>query len=124
MHTISVTLFLNRFLYYPVVLVFVLNLIQRRHLKEGNAKRFATLYIGIALLAVWGFTFLSIRFAMGDPYLIPLGLAMIGIAVYFRRRFFPFRLFCSNCGKRLGAREVLFVDSNLCSECGSSNSAS
>ncbi len=59
MNAFAVTSFLNRFLYYPVVLIFVLNLLQRKHVREGTSKRFATLYIGIGLLALWGYTFLA-----------------------------------------------------------------
>jgi len=117
MNTFPVTSFLNQFLYYPAVLVFVLNLLQRGHMKEGKSKRFATLYIGIGLLSLWGYTFFSIRFALGDLYLIPVIIVIIGVCVLFRSRLFPFRLFCARCGQRLHLREFLYVDSNQCPSC-------
>jgi fatty acid desaturase len=117
MNAFAVTSFLNRFLYYPVVLIFVLNLLQRRHLKEGTSKRLATLYIGIGLLALWGYTYLSNRLALGDLYLIPVIIVIIGVCIFFRRHVFPFRLFCERCGQRLHLREFFYIDSNRCSTC-------
>ena len=117
MNAFAVTSFLNRFLYYPVALIFVLNLLQSRHVREGTSKRFATLYIGIGLLALWGYTFLSNRFALDDLYLIPVVIVIIGLCIFFRGHVFPFRLFCKKCGQRLHLREFLYVDSNRCSTC-------
>ena len=108
---------LNQFLYYPVVLIFALNLLQRRHMKEGTSKRLATLYIGIGLLALWGYTFLSIRLGLDDLYLIPVTIVITGVWIFFRGHVFPFRLFCERCGKLLRLREFLYIDSNRCSSC-------
>jgi len=117
MNASAVASFLNRFLYYPIVLIFVLNLLQSRHAREGSSKRFATLYIGIGLLALWGYTFLSNRFALDDLYLIPVVIVIIGLCFFFRGHVLPFRLFCEKCGQRLHLREFLYVDSNRCSTC-------
>ena len=117
MNAFAVTSFLNRFLYYPVVLIFVLNLLQRRHVREGTLKRFATLYIGFGLLALWGYTFLANRLALDDLYLIPVVIVIIGVCIFFRGHVLPFRLFCEKCGQRLHFREFLYVDSNRCSTC-------
>ncbi len=117
MNAVAVTSFLNRFLYYPVVLIFALNLLQRRHVREGASKRLATLYIGIGLLALWGYTFLSNLLALDDLYLIPVIIVIIGVCIFFRGHVFPFRLFCERCGKLLRLREFLYVDSNRCSIC-------
>ena len=86
-------------------------------MREGTSKRFATLYIGIGLLALWGYTFLANHFSLGDLYLIPVIIVIIGVCIFFRSHVFPFRLFCEKCRRRLDFREFLYVDSNRCSTC-------
>ena len=109
--------FLNRFLYYPVIVILVFNLIQRRFMDRGTGKRFASLYFGVLVLAFWGITFLFQRYRIPDGYLI-LPLAAAAALVVFRRKdFLPFRLRCASCGKRLPLRTILFDDSNLCGSC-------
>jgi len=109
--------FLSRTLYYPVVAVFVINLVQRRHMRTGLRKRYATLHLGALLLAFWGATFLLIRFDLGDLFLIPLVLACVAVVLLFRDAVLPYRLRCAVCRRRLGPREILFYDSNLCAGC-------
>ena len=92
---LMVAQFLNKTLYFPVVLILIVNLLQRRHMKEGLAKRYATLYIGLILLLLWGFTFLMIRFGIPDWLLIPYCLVGVTVTVLARSKVVPFRLKCS-----------------------------
>jgi hypothetical protein len=113
--------FLSRFLFYPVVIILVFNLIQRRFVDRGTRKRYASLYFGVLVLAFWGVTFLFQRYGIPDGYLIlPLSAAAALIAIR-RKDFLPFRLRCASCGKRLSLRTVLFDDANLCDSCGVSD---
>jgi 8-oxo-dGTP diphosphatase len=110
----SVSWIINRALYYPVVAVFLFNLIQRRYMDRGLGKRFATLYIGLLLLIFWGVTFFLIRFSLSDLFLIPSVLILIFIGWYWRSRIFPFRLTCRKCGARLSLKSILTEDANMC----------
>jgi len=106
-----------QYLYYPTVLVFVVTLIQRRHMQEGFRKRYATLYIGLFLLALWGFSFFLVSYRLSD-FLLLLFAGAAGVLAAFRREnVFLFRLTCLKCRKRLQIREVLFDDSNCCPVC-------
>ncbi len=120
----EVSHFLNRILYYPVVLIFLLNLFQRRHMEEGRGKRFAIFYIGLLFLAFWGCTFFFIRFRIPDGFLILLVAASMVLIIIKRRIFFPFRFKCAGCGQKLKIKEFLFVDSNLCNLCKKNDSTS
>lgn len=113
----TVTAFLVRFFYFPVVIVLVLNLIQRRHMKRGVKKRFATLYTAILLLFFWGVAYLFQIYRVPDIYLLVPAFAATGVFWCLRRKFFPFRLRCASCGARLPLRTVLFDDANLCDAC-------
>jgi 8-oxo-dGTP diphosphatase len=112
-----VTAFLVRFFYFPVVLVLVLNLIQRRHMARGVKKRFATLYQAILLLAYWGITYLFQIYRVRDIWLLAPTLAAAGLVLFLRGKFLPFRLRCVSCGARLPLRTVLFDDANRCEAC-------
>lgn len=113
----TITFFLNRYLYYPVVLVFVLNLIQRQYKQSGNRKRYATLYLGAFFLVFWGHTFLLLRLAMGDLWLLLFILPAIALAFIKRKAVFPYRRTCLRCGRGISFRSMLFEDDNLCAGC-------
>ncbi len=113
----TITLFLNRYLYYPVVLVFVVNLIQRQYKEAGTKKRYATLYLGVFFLVFWGYTFLLMRLAMGDFWLVLFIAAAVVPAVIKRKVVFPFRRTCPRCGSGVTLKTLLFEDANLCPGC-------
>ena len=117
MESQTITLFLNRYLYYPVVLIFVVNLIQRQYKQGANKKRYATLYMGVFFIVLWGYTFLLLRFALGDLWLVLIVGAGIALAVIKRNVLFPFRPSCSRCGKGVTIRTMFFEDEDLCADC-------
>ena len=92
-------------------------LVQRRYGEQGVAKRNAILYIGIMLLALWGFAFFLLRFEFADFLLIPFLLGCAVLAVFKRRAIWPFRWTCCECGRKLPIKQAFFLDSNLCKTC-------
>ena len=113
----EITRFLSRILYYPVVALFVVNLVQRRHMAAGLRKRYATLYLGGLLLAFWGSTFMILRFGLVDLMLLPAAGLCLAVLLLLRDSMLPFRLRCAVCGRRLGWREALYNDANMCAVC-------
>ena len=114
----AVSLFLSRYLYYPVVLIFLFNLLQRRYKGEGQNKRLATLLLGSMILALWALSFLFLRFSIPDIFLLSAPAVFAVLIAVFRDKLLPFRLHCEVCGKRLPLKTVVSVDSNLCGVCG------
>ena len=113
----AVSLFFSRYLYYPVVLILLFNLLQRRYKEKGLLKRFATLYLGIIVISLWAFSFLFLRFGIPDILLLSTPVVYAVLIIAFRDRMLPFRFRCTVCGRRLPSKTVIFVDSNRCPAC-------
>ena len=113
----SVPLFMTRILYYPTVLLFLFNLLQRRYGGKGVNKRMATLLMAVMLLLVWGVSFFTVRFGWPDFVLAASVGVLILVAVLNKKRIFPFRISCRQCGRRLEIRHILFLDENRCDGC-------
>ncbi len=112
-----VTAFLGKYLYYLLLAILFLNVLQRRHMKTGEKKRLATLYLSVATLVLMGIALGINHFRLPDLLLIP-ALAAIGILAWvYRERVLPFRLSCRKCGTRLDFKRLAFHDSNLCATC-------
>jgi 8-oxo-dGTP diphosphatase len=112
-----VTLFLQKNLFYLLLAVLALNLLQRRYQKSAERKRFATLYLAMLVLAWMILVIVVVAFRWPDWLLIPFTLGLGGIGAAFRRHTFPFRLRCARCGGSLDAKRILFFDSNACQRC-------
>ncbi len=105
----------EKFTWVFLALLFV-NVLQRRHGRLAEKKRFATLYLAIAvfLLQLWsGFIHMQ---GFSDIWLIPGTLVVFGIVIYFRQYTFPFRFLCKASGKRLDMKTFLYRDSNILDE--------
>ncbi len=112
-----VATFLGKNLYYLLLAVLFLNLLQRRHMQTGRKKRFATLYIAVAVLVLMSIALGIMRFRLPDLLLVPAAAAL-GILFYvYRDRVLPFRLRCHRCHAKLDYNRVLYHDSNLCADC-------
>lgn len=100
-----------------ILLILILNIQQRRHMPRAARKRMATLYI--AVLALVFDIFLSLILTRGWPewLVFPGFAAVVAIGVVFRKQCWPFRLRCPRCGARLGWKEILVSDGNLCDAC-------
>jgi hypothetical protein len=112
-----ITLFLQKNLFYLLLAVLALNLFQRRYQKRSERKRYATLYLGMLVLAWMILIILITVFHWPEWLLIPLTLALVAVGVAFRRHTFPFRFRCVRCGRALDSKRILFFDSNACEVC-------
>lgn len=108
---------LGRYLYYLLMAILVLNLVQRKHMATGRNKRLATLYMAVAVLAFMAASLGIARLSRSDLLLVPAAAAL-GVLVFLNRgRLFPFRLRCRRCGARLDMDRILYHDSNRCADC-------
>lgn len=96
--------------YWVFIAVLVLNMTQRRHQNRAQRKRFATLYIGLALFAFWLAATLILEFNGADWMMAPVALVIGGVCWYYRRAVFPFRLTSRRDGRRLSLNEILYDD--------------
>jgi hypothetical protein len=115
LHTVNG--FLAGNLLYVLLGVLVLNMVQRRHQRQTQNKRFATLYIAVLVLTLMAGTIAIVYFRLPDLLLLPLVLALALVGYLNRRHVFPFRLRCSRCAARLGWNRILFFDDNACEAC-------
>jgi hypothetical protein len=113
--TIVYTLF--RALPVAILLVLLVNNIQRFAKTGWNAKRFATFYLALFTGGLFVITLLFLRFRVPDVYLVPVAVAAIIVLVILRGKFFPFRLRCTQCGAALSLRVILFGAEDLCRSC-------
>ena len=114
-HTVSG--FITDNFYWLFLAALFLNLFQRKHMKTGEKKRFATLFIALAFFAFFVGSGALVQFGLSDLFLIPL-IGLIALVIWrFRDRIFPFTFKCVNCGARLDSKRMLFHDNNLCENC-------
>ena len=100
-----------------LVLILLFNMSQRKHLKDGEKKRFASLYFAIVILAGFAGTVTVRRLALHPVSLAFIAAIMVVLAVLLRRRIFIFRFSCPECGARYPVRDILFVDEPACRSC-------
>jgi hypothetical protein len=115
LHTINAFLASN--LLYVLLAVLLLNMLQRRHHRETEHKRFATLYLAVLVLVLMAGAIVIVYFRLPDLLLLPLLLALALIGYLNRRHVFPFRLSCRICGAKLGWDRILYFDDNTCAAC-------
>jgi hypothetical protein len=123
MHATAVARFLLKWMLVPVLLLWGYHLAQRRHSETVGGKREATLYLTLLLLAAWVAVFAFIRLIIRDIFLLALAAAVIAVAVWQRRRLFPYRRRCAQCSRSLGLERILFHGNNLCETCDPGNHA-
>ena len=88
----------------------VLNILQRRHRKRVEKKRFATLIMGMALFGVL-IAGLTVNELNGSDWMFYLAVvAIVAVLVYYREKTFPFRFRSRKDGRWLNFREILFDD--------------
>lgn len=108
------------FIFFGILLV---NLFQKKYGKRGEQKRFATLYLGVAMLGIFiaaGAVIHSEKlFATKlDDFLVLPAVGVILFLLYTKReKTLPFRFRCRRCETKLPAERAFFLDSNLCEEC-------
>lgn len=112
-----ITVFLADNLYYLLIGILVINLLQRRYQRYSHKKRIATVYIAGLVLYLIVFSIIVIRFKLSDILLIPNVLCMAILIYFAREKIFPFQLRCRKCGKNLPFKRIIFFDSNSCENC-------
>jgi 8-oxo-dGTP diphosphatase len=100
-----------------LIAVLIFNLTQRRHLKHGEKKRFASLYIAGAVLLYRAELALMVREGLPDILLLPALIPPVLLLYFLRGDVFLFRLRCRKCGTRLSLKEVLYRDDPHCEAC-------
>ncbi|HUX52582.1 MAG TPA: hypothetical protein VMW73_17470 [Spirochaetia bacterium] len=109
--------FVVKYFNWVFLALLALNLFQRRYGAKARKKRFATLYIAIAVFLF--FTLANSLVSFKLPEWLLLGyVPVIGIAGWFLRdHIFPFRFKCSACSATLNFDQFIFNDANLCTDC-------
>lgn len=95
----------------------VFNMTQRNHIIHGQKKRFASLYLAGLILLMYLFAALIDRFFLNDLFLIPAVGILLTAAVVKRHLFFPHKIRCISCGKRLPIKKILYYDVPICANC-------
>ncbi len=98
--------------YWVFIAVLVVNLTQRRHQSKAEKKRFATLYLGLAVFVFFILAQLIVRFGGSDWMLIPSVLLIVATVYVLREHTFPFRLYSPVDGRRLTFQEILYDDNH------------
>lgn len=119
----SLSLIFSKAAYVLFLGFLLLNLHQKKYGKEGEKKRFATMYLGLAVMGIFlaaGAIIHSERIfdvRLNDLLILPAA-GFIAYYVYLQReKTFPFRTRCGECGAKLPAVKAFFIDGDLCGEC-------
>ena len=98
--------FLLKWMLVPVLLLWAYHLAQRRYAETVGAKRAATLYLTLLLLVAWVAIYAFVRLGLGDVFLLVPAAAVVAVAVWQRRKLFPYRTRCAQCSRPLGLERV------------------
>jgi hypothetical protein len=113
----AVARFLLKWMLVPVLLLWAYHLAQRRYAETVGEKRAATLYLTLLLLVAWVVIYAFVRLGLGDVFLLVPAAAVITVAVWQRRKLFPYQTRCAACGRLLGIERILFRGDNTCRMC-------
>lgn len=116
--SMTVSVFLLRWLLVPVVALWAVHMLQRRHAAVAGRKRYATLFLTALLIGVWIAAWFFVRYRVRDIFLVPVAGLAAALVAWKRAVFLPFRLRCARCGSRLPVTRILNDESNLCQTCG------
>jgi len=113
---------IGKIVYFLLLGLLILFMIQKRYGDRGAGKRLATLYLSMAVLAVYAAVMLlMVPNVVPRPAAIVVFFATVTVAtaicIMKREKIFPARLHCVRCGSRLPLERSLFVDSNVCEAC-------
>ena len=111
-HTAPIAFWIGEHFYWVMIGILVLNLMQRRHQKQAEKKRFATLYLAIAIFCIYAGAQLIVNYGGRDPLFFAITAVVLAVVLYFRKHTFPFRLRSTVDGRRLSWQEILFDDLN------------
>ncbi len=112
-----ITLKLSQPLYYLMMAVLIANLTQRKHVKHGNRKRLATLWVAGILLFLQVELVLIQHLELSDMFLIPAFIFALALFYPLRAKIFIFKIKCVNCNEKMSYKRVIYWDNNLCDNC-------
>ena len=106
----------SRIFDYVMILLIVLNLSLRKY-RDGQNKRFSTILIALIFLGVY-FLLIFVDWLKLPSWCeyVSLGIGVI-LLVVCRKRLWPWRMKCKECGKKMNWDAILGRDENLCDEC-------
>lgn len=106
----------SRIFDYVMILLIVLNLSLRKY-RDGQNKRFSTILIALIFLGVY-FLLIFVDWLKLPSWCeyISLGIGIV-LFVVFRKRLWPWRMKCKECGKKMNWDAILGRDENLCDDC-------
>ncbi len=97
--------------------ILVFNLSQRKHIKHGEKKRFASLFLSFYILSLFASIKIIERFLLPElSFPIFLLICTLPVVIY-RKKLFLFKTNCSSCRKRLPIKHILYHDGNKCEAC-------
>ncbi len=108
---------LSQPLYYLMMAVLIANLTQRKHVKHGNKKRMATLWVAGILLFLQVELVLIQHFKVSDLFLIPAFILALALFYPLRLRIFIFKTKCTECSTKMDYKRIIYWDNNLCDSC-------
>ena len=108
---------LSQPLYYLMMAVLIANLTQRKHVKHGNHKRLATLWVAGVLLFLQVELVLIQHFELSDMFLIPSIIFAVALFYLLRLKIFVFKAKCVSCGGKMNFTRIIYWDNNLCDSC-------
>ncbi|MCK5673773.1 MAG: 8-oxo-dGTP diphosphatase [Spirochaetales bacterium] len=112
-----IALKLSQPLYYLMMAVLIANLTQRKHVKHGNRKRLATLWIAGILLFLQVELVLIQHFELSDVFLIPSFIFVLAVAYLLRAKILVFKIKCVSCNEKMSFNKTVYWDNNLCDSC-------
>lgn len=104
-------------LYWIILAVLFLNILQRKHHHKATKKRTATLIIAVLVLVLNMFLALIIQFELPQWLGVPSLIITLIIGYYFKDKIFIFKFRCAECGERLTFNDIFYNDDNLCESC-------
>ena len=108
--------FFAEFFTWIMLFVILLNISQRK-IPHSENKRRATILLAVLFLAVYVMLVLRMQWNLPSWTEWLLIAALFAVIIIFRKVFWPFRLHCTKCGKRLDYNHIIGYDENLCQDC-------
>ena len=108
---------------YPLLVMIVPTLtLFRKRGREVMIKQGASLAHAIIVFLVCASAMVVVSLELSDIFLLPAVLLIGFVAYLLRKRVFPYRLACPECGHRHNLltaefRNVYVMDDNLCNDC-------
>jgi len=112
-----IALKLSQPLYYLMMAVLIANLTQRKHVKHGNKKRLATLWVAGILLFLQVELVMIQHFQLSDVFLIPSFIFALALAYLLRSKILVFKIRCNSCNEKMSFNKIVYWDNNLCDSC-------